>query len=65
MTAGCALSCEESVDDVAVILMTGWLTPWRLGDAARFMSAKWQHHHTISWRLRELFLVMHQMQYAF
>ena len=31
---------DEMVDDVAVILMTGWLTPWRFGDAAAFMSVR-------------------------
>ena len=31
---------EDTVEDVAVILITGWLTPCRLGDALCFMSAR-------------------------
>lgn len=57
---------DEMVEDVAAILMTGWLTPWRFGDAAAFMSVQ-THEKAVSGCLRTklLFLLHLLLQLAY
>lgn len=57
---------DEMVEDVAAILMTGWLTPWRFGDAAAFMSVH-THEKAVSGCLRTklLFLLHLLLQLAY